>query len=430
MRQQLHLDCDIGAVRAYVQAQHASLVHRDYLELQHHWRDVILGFAHVIGEEFLPSTYKIVCVDATFIGNGDVEGNGARTLYIARQSANHFVPLLNAAPVDEGGPIFRGSSSGNKSGTDATKGSASRQSSAKAAVDLNSHGFTEAATCSSSEASQGEASDVEGNGPGDKSVSDATKAVDSLQSLAKSAVDLNSKAFTEAVSCGSSEATQGEATPQKAFSARRSLATARAAAAVWTNKASTGASSSNSSAASQDEASEDEAASSAYDSDASDLFHLEVETAATWETPQDKDRRVAHLLAAQMRRHPLVPSQPNDETASTSFTAVQSGLKLPVAHCAFRGCCWIGFTKDSIQEHVVQVHGAQLLAAEAEVYGAGLQYGSSPLLRKIHYTLNMHCHPFSWLAICGGRKLAIGNSNHEGCCLALISPATVVRGFS
>ena len=215
---------------------------------------------------------------------------------------------------------------------------------------------------------------------------------------------------------------------QKDFASMQSLA--RAAAAELDSHGFTGAASSSSSVASQDEASEDEAASSTYDSDASDLFHLEAETAATWETPQDKDRRVAHLLDAQMRRHPLVPPQPNDETASTSFSAVQSGLKLPVAHCAFRGCRWIGFTKDSIQEHVVRVHGAQLLAAEAEVYGAGLQYGSSPLLRKIHYTLNMHCHPFSWLAICGGRKLAIGNSYHEGCCLALISPATVVRGFS
>ena len=28
---------------------------------------------------------------------------------------------------------------------------------------------------------------------------------------------------------------------------------------------------------------------------------------------EDKDRRVAHLLASQMRRHPLVPAQPDDE---------------------------------------------------------------------------------------------------------------------
>ena len=38
------------------------------MELQQHWRDVICGFSYVVGEEFMPGTYKIVCVDATFIG--------------------------------------------------------------------------------------------------------------------------------------------------------------------------------------------------------------------------------------------------------------------------------------------------------------------------------------------------------------------------
>ena len=52
----MHLDCDIKAVRAYVQAQDADLVHGDYLELQTHWRDVICGFAHVVGGEFTAST--------------------------------------------------------------------------------------------------------------------------------------------------------------------------------------------------------------------------------------------------------------------------------------------------------------------------------------------------------------------------------------
>ena len=145
-------------------------------------------------------------------------------------------------------------------------------------------------------------------------------------------------------------------------------------------------------AASQDEASDESVASSAYDSDATDLFHLEVEPSAiaTWETLQDKDRRVAHVLARQMRRHPLMPTQPNDEAGNTSFSAVQSGLKLPASHCAFRGCCWTGTTKGSIEEHVTTMHRAQLLAAEEEVYGKGYHYGSSPGLRKSIYTLNMH----------------------------------------
>ena len=149
------------------------------------------------------------------------------------------------------------------------------------------------------------------------------------------------------------------------------------------------AASSSSSVASQEHASDEEAASSAYDSDASDLFHLQVEPAATWETPQDKDLRVAHLLAVQMRRHPFLPPAANDDTSSRSFIDVQSGLKLPVAHCAFKGCSWTGLTKNSIEEHVVTVHGEQLTAAAFAVYGDIPQYGSSPVFKKGLYALNM-----------------------------------------
>ena len=49
------------------------------------------------------------------------------------------------------------------------------------------------------------------------------------------------------------------------------------------------------------------------DSDASDLFHVEKESDEVLgtETLQDADRRVAHLLAKQMRRHPLLPPEPD-----------------------------------------------------------------------------------------------------------------------
>ena len=104
LRQQLQLHCDIKTVRAFVQAQDASLVQGDYLELQTHWRAVIAGFAHVLDDVFLASAYRIVCIDATFIGNGDVEGNGASILYIARQNANQFVPLLRVDAVEADGP--------------------------------------------------------------------------------------------------------------------------------------------------------------------------------------------------------------------------------------------------------------------------------------------------------------------------------------
>ena len=95
LRQQLHVECDVRVVRAFVQARHPNLVLGDYLELQLHWRDVINGLAHSVGQDFAATSFKIVCVDAMFIGNGDVEGNGSTPLYIARQNANHFVPLLS-----------------------------------------------------------------------------------------------------------------------------------------------------------------------------------------------------------------------------------------------------------------------------------------------------------------------------------------------
>ena len=144
----------------------------------------------------------------------------------------------------------------------------------------------------------------------------------------------------------------------------------------------------------------DDDASSAYDSDASDLFHLEVESAATWETPQDKDMRVAHILASQMRRHPLVPALPDDDSGSCSFIAVDSGFKLPAAHCAFKHCCWIGTSKDSIVEHVVRQHSTQLSSAEKEVFGDSIFYGSSRRLRKGTFALNMSIWTLTRLSKC------------------------------
>ena len=114
-----------------------------------------------------------------------------------------------------------------------------------------------------------------------------------------------------------------------------------------------------------------------------------MEPAPTWETFQDKDLRIAYLLAGQMRRHPLLPPAANDENSSTSFIDTQSGLKLPAAHCAFKSCCWTGLTKNSIEEHVVTVHGLELTAAESAVYGDKTHYGSSPVFRKSFYALNM-----------------------------------------
>lgn len=64
-------------------------------------------------------------------------------------------------------------------------------------------------------------------------------------------------------------------------------------------------------------------------------------------------------------------------------------MKLPAAHCAFAGCRWIGSSKASVEEHVVCVHGAQLLVAEEAVSPNGRCFGSSLVLAKNPFKLNM-----------------------------------------
>lgn len=43
---------------------------------------------------FDPALFTLTCVDLTHAGHGDVIGNGARQLYLARDGQNHFVPLF------------------------------------------------------------------------------------------------------------------------------------------------------------------------------------------------------------------------------------------------------------------------------------------------------------------------------------------------
>jgi len=45
-----------------------------------------LGFDHRL--------FTITCVDLTHRGHGDVLGNGARRIFLAREGQNHFIPLF------------------------------------------------------------------------------------------------------------------------------------------------------------------------------------------------------------------------------------------------------------------------------------------------------------------------------------------------
>ena len=48
------------------------------------------------------------------------------------------------------------------------------------------------------------------------------------------------------------------------------------------------------------------------------------------------------------------------QDANESWLDTMSGMKLPAAHCAFKGCAWVGVSSDSIDEHIRTVHGKEI----------------------------------------------------------------------
>jgi hypothetical protein len=115
---------DPSWVRRQLQSRHPTEPHavtpNNFLELEHHWRDVLilLGEGNKLGRplQLEPSKFRVVCVDLELEGHGDVVGEGTRTLYIAREHGNHFVPLRvhrgRGQPFAQtGGPGRGGSSS-------------------------------------------------------------------------------------------------------------------------------------------------------------------------------------------------------------------------------------------------------------------------------------------------------------------------------
>ena len=100
LKQKLKAFASLQAVRRMLMDQYPAgprrVTDENYLELEYHWRHVIefLGAASNNVTALNPDRYRIVCIDRGYPGNGDVEGNGAITLHIARVNANHFAPLF------------------------------------------------------------------------------------------------------------------------------------------------------------------------------------------------------------------------------------------------------------------------------------------------------------------------------------------------
>ena len=90
------VDCNVQAVRDRIEREFHDVRPGDFLDLQQHWRAVIAWLARLNenGASFRADDFKVVCVDLLYIGNGDVDGCGTQTLHLARENANHFVPLF------------------------------------------------------------------------------------------------------------------------------------------------------------------------------------------------------------------------------------------------------------------------------------------------------------------------------------------------
>ena len=95
--------CNVAAVRAELERRHLGLiVPGDFLPLDF-WDEIVdlLGFHNELGSvrASWAHRFRVVCVDLTWIGSGDVFPRGAATdtrstLAIARVDQNHFVPLF------------------------------------------------------------------------------------------------------------------------------------------------------------------------------------------------------------------------------------------------------------------------------------------------------------------------------------------------
>ena len=107
-----------------------------------------------------------------------------------------------------------------------------------------------------------------------------------------------------------------------------------------------------------------------------DMFNVAVDPRKDFVTDEDVKLQRVDELAALLRRHPLLPSDPRNPTEP--YMDVQSGVRLPLLHCAFRGCIWTCDLKarrgDPLLHHWGQewVLFKHLLQAHVEAFEAEL----------------------------------------------------------
>ena len=363
LRQCLDVIFDVRAVRDLLQQRHRRLILRDYLELELHWRDVIEGIGLVMGLNLTPESFRIICVDALHLGNGDVEGTGARTLYIARQNANHFVPLfhcprgveqIRAAASNMPVPLAGAASS--SSGQDDSAGGTARglpEADARAAggsqAEARPERREEAAPHDAERmhaeggAEHAEEVDMARDGEEEKSKEEAGK------SPARAQNDPPCE-----MSAGRSQDREIPSDPWSKILASGSVEDNTADATVFGSGQKRPRPSSSSDASDQSE-SESLSSEGDVDSDASDYLHVAVSVSKTFTVPQDRDLECAIALSKRLRDRPLLPPHPLD--ATQSWSDVDDGIQLPTWHCAFSGCAVTFASEEDLALHLCNQHG-------------------------------------------------------------------------
>ena len=121
-----------------------------------------------------------------------------------------------------------------------------------------------------------------------------------------------------------------------------------------------------------DETASSDAASeelSSEESDCADYVDLvSVTKHKDWQTDQDAEDDVVENISTFLRDRPLVPSDPTDAESVRSWMDVDSGVRLPLVHCAFKGCSWTGESYRALGDHLCQNHST-LLAGKHHVCG-------------------------------------------------------------
>jgi hypothetical protein len=115
---------------------------------------------------------------------------------------------------------------------------------------------------------------------------------------------------------------------------------------------------------------------SSEESDCADYVDLvSVTDNKDWQTDQDAEDDVVQRICACLRDRPLLPADPTDPESVRSWTDVDSGVRLPLVHCAFKGCPWTGETYRQLGGHLCKKHGALLAGKQhvCEMHGQGCE---------------------------------------------------------